>query len=278
VKPIPVVFHLGPIQVHTYGIGLALTFWFAYTYFHRRLRSANLPDLWLSQGFLWIIGAAIVGARIVHVVANSSYYLAQPGQIPLIWHGGLSSYGGIVGGVVAGLYFLRKASPPVQPLVVFDIITPVLLAAWSMGRLLGPQLMYGGGGRPTNAWYGLAYAGESGRRIPVPIFQSIEDFLIYLVLLRVERYLRQRSAPPGLLLTIGLALWSIERFFDEFLWLAVPRLWDAVEVFALLLLVLSIAASALLVRSWRRTAKHELGDPETSSDESSHKTSHETHS
>ncbi|MGC8465873.1 MAG: prolipoprotein diacylglyceryl transferase family protein, partial [Acidimicrobiales bacterium] len=62
-KPIPVVFHLGPIQVHTYGIGLALTFWFAYTYFHRRLRSANLPDLWLSQGFLWIIGAAIIGAR-----------------------------------------------------------------------------------------------------------------------------------------------------------------------------------------------------------------------
>ena len=37
VKPIPVVFHLGPLQVHTYGIGLALTFWFGYRYFAKRL-------------------------------------------------------------------------------------------------------------------------------------------------------------------------------------------------------------------------------------------------
>ena len=37
-KPIPVAFHVGPLEVHTYGVGLAVTFWFAYTYFRRRLR------------------------------------------------------------------------------------------------------------------------------------------------------------------------------------------------------------------------------------------------
>jgi prolipoprotein diacylglyceryltransferase len=26
VKPIPVSFHIGPLEVHTYGIGLAITF------------------------------------------------------------------------------------------------------------------------------------------------------------------------------------------------------------------------------------------------------------
>ena len=37
-KPIPVAFHIGPLQVHTYGIGLAVTFWFGFVYFERRLR------------------------------------------------------------------------------------------------------------------------------------------------------------------------------------------------------------------------------------------------
>ena len=40
-KPIPVVFHLGPLQIHTYGIGLALTFWFGLRYTERRLRKAG---------------------------------------------------------------------------------------------------------------------------------------------------------------------------------------------------------------------------------------------
>ena len=51
-KPIPVVFHIGPLQVHTYGIGLALTFWFGYTYFERRLRKHGYPTDWFLPVFL----------------------------------------------------------------------------------------------------------------------------------------------------------------------------------------------------------------------------------
>ena len=55
-KPIPVAFHIGPLQVHTYGIGLALTFWFAFTYFERRLKRAGYRTAWLvgaSCGSSW---------------------------------------------------------------------------------------------------------------------------------------------------------------------------------------------------------------------------------
>ena len=61
-RPIPVVFHIGPLQVHTYGIGLAITFWFAYRYFGRRLRANGYPDAWLGRMFTWVVVAAIVGA------------------------------------------------------------------------------------------------------------------------------------------------------------------------------------------------------------------------
>ena len=69
-KPIPIVFHIGPLQIHTYGIGLALTFWFGYRYFAKRLRDHGYPDVWFGRAFIWIVVMSIVGARAVSVIAN----------------------------------------------------------------------------------------------------------------------------------------------------------------------------------------------------------------
>ena len=73
-------------------------------------------------------------------------------------------------------------------------MAPVLMACWGIGRLLGPQLMVAGGGHPTHQWFGMYYAGQAGKRLPVPIFQAIEDFTIFGILLLVERWLRTIGA------------------------------------------------------------------------------------
>ena len=70
-----------------------------------------------------------------------------------------------------------------------DLVAPVLAAAWAMGRLLGPQLMVAGGGHPHHQWFGMYYATQAGKRLPVPIFQAVEDFTIFLVLILLERRL-----------------------------------------------------------------------------------------
>ena len=139
-RPIPVEFHIGPLQVHTYGIGLALTFWFGFAYFERRLRKNGYPTDWLVPVFLWIILAAVVGARAMHVVSNLSYYTQNPGDIFAIWHGGLSSFGGLLLAVPVGIVLTRRRCPELPMARALDLVTPVLLACWALGRLLGPQL------------------------------------------------------------------------------------------------------------------------------------------
>lgn len=218
-KPIPVVFHLGPLQIHTYGIGLAVTFWFAYRYFAKRLRDHGYPDAWLGLAFVWIVIASIVGARLVHVVANLNGpqgYIRNPGDIFAIWHGGLSSFGGLLGGVPTGLICARRRCPQLRLGVALDLVAPVLVIAWTMGRLLGPQLMYQGGGNLTHAWYGMAYAGQAGKRVPVPIIQAVEDAVVYLVALRVERRIARRGGPIGIVATTVVTLYGAFRFNDEF--------------------------------------------------------------
>src|SRR5580700_11017756 len=140
-KPIPVVFHIGPLQVHTYGIGLALTFWFGFTYFERRLERNGYRSDWFVPVFLWIIASAVIGARFMHVVSNLGYYDSHPIDVFAIWHGGLSSFGGLLFAVPTGIILTRRRCPELPIARALDLIAPVLLAAWALGRLLGPQLM-----------------------------------------------------------------------------------------------------------------------------------------
>jgi phosphatidylglycerol---prolipoprotein diacylglyceryl transferase len=225
-KPIPVAFHIGPLEIHTYGIGLALTFLFGFLYFERRLRKDGYRTDWFPAVFLWILLAAIVGARALHVLSHLSYYSANPGDVLAIWHGGLSSFGGLLFAVPTGIVLFRRRCPELALGRAFDLAAPVLMACWAMGRLLGPQLMVDGGGHPTHQWFGMYYAGQAGRRLPVPIFQALEDFTVYVVLIVIEHRLdrwpngsRRTDYPPGILIGTGMVLWGIERTLDEHLWL-----------------------------------------------------------
>ena len=216
-KPIPVSFHIGPLVVHTYGIGLAVTFWFAYRYFDRRLKAEGFRTDWLTSAFVWIVVTAIVGARALHVLSNLSTYTADPGEILQVWHGGLSSFGGLLFAVPTGVIIARRRCPELPTVRALDIVAPVLMAAWGVGRLLGPQLMVAGGGHPTHAWFGMYYAGQVGKRVPVPILQAIDSFAIFGILLLIERRLRDR--PVGFVLAATMALWGLARFLEERLWL-----------------------------------------------------------
>ncbi len=238
-RPIPVAFHIWFLEVHTYGVGLALTFWFGLRYAERRLRKAGYPWQWVTGMFVWVIISAIVGARALHVLSNLSFYSHHPGQVIAIWQGGLSSFGGLLFAVPVAIVSSRRRCPQLPTLRFADLMAPVLMASWGIGRLLGPQLMVAGGGHPTHQWFGMYYAGQVGKRLPVPIFQSIEDFTIFAILLLVERWLRSQAPaavpvsvgpeggeppvtalpPAGIVLGVAMVLWGIERFLDEHLWL-----------------------------------------------------------
>jgi len=225
-RPIPTFFHLGPLEIHTYGIGLALTFWFAYRYFERRLRQRGYLTDWVATLFVWVIVSAILGARAMHVLSNLGYYSSHPGDIVAIWQGGLSSFGGLLVAVPVALIIAHKKCPQLSVLRGLDIVVPVLLAAWAMGRLLGPQLMVAGGGHATNQWFGMYYDGQVGKRLPVPLFQAAEDIFVFIILILIERRLergldgtKRVNYPSGIVTSVGMILWGIERTLDERFWL-----------------------------------------------------------
>jgi len=93
---------------------------------------------------------------------------------------------GIALALPVGLYFQRRWWPESSLAGFTDALVPALIAGWALGRVLGPQFMVNGGGHLTHQWFGLHYAGEVGKRVPVPLIQGIEDSILWLALLGLE--------------------------------------------------------------------------------------------
>ena len=266
-RPIPTSFNLGPLELHTYGIGLALTFWFAYRYFERRLTKFGYRTDWVSSMFIWVIVSALIGARVIHVLSQFSYYRGQPAELLAVWHGGLSSFGGLIFAVPTAILVARRRCPELKVLDGLDIVAPVLMAAWAMGRLLGPQLMVAGGGHQTHQWFGMYYDGQVGRRVPVPLIQAAEDALTFAILIATERWLAakallaDRSRPRGVVVGLGMVIWGTTRALDEHLLLGeTGQLGSTLVQVAGVSLVLG--GCVLLLRAW---STWRTGAAETSS-------------
>ncbi|MGH9020620.1 MAG: prolipoprotein diacylglyceryl transferase [Acidimicrobiales bacterium] len=211
--PVPTSVHLGPLAFHLYGFGLAIAAYVAYLYARRRLSRAGIALDRFASYVGWVLVGGLVGARVAHVATNWSHYAGHPGRWLAVWQGGLASFGGLAVAVPLGVVLQRRWWPGVALLRFTDALVPAVVAGWAMGRVLGPQFMVGGGGHVTHQWFGMRYAGQVGRRVPVPLFQGAEDGALWAVLVAGQR--RGRLARPGAVTAAAMIVWGLVRALDE---------------------------------------------------------------
>ncbi len=250
---VPTSFHLGPLDFHTYGFGLAIAAYVAFLYAERRFRARHLSLEHFGWFTGWVIVASLVGARLAHVATNWSIYRHDPARIVALWQGGLASFGGIAFGLVVGLVLVRRWWPEVSLLSFSDALVPALIAGWALGRVLGPQFMFQGGGHLTHQWFGLHYAGQVGKRVPVPLIQGAEDGLLWLVLVGLDR--RHPGRRAGLTTGVAMAIWGVVRTLDEHFLLGQNSKSGSVGV-QIAGLVLSAAGVVVLIRRRAQSRRH----------------------
>ncbi|MHB8378748.1 MAG: prolipoprotein diacylglyceryl transferase [Acidimicrobiales bacterium] len=209
----PTTFHLGPLVFHTYGFGLAIAAYVAFLYARQRLRRAGVNVEPFTRYTAWLIVSGLAGARVANIATNWSYYSGHLGRMIAVWQGGLASFGGIALALVVGVILQRRWWPEIQLARFTDALVPALIAGWALGRVLGPQFMVGGGGHVTTQWFGLHYAGQVGKRVPVPLIQGVEDALLWLALLGVER--TRLKMTVGVVTGLGMIVWGLVRALDE---------------------------------------------------------------
>lgn len=204
----PVICKIGPFSVFSYGFMLVIAFIIASTLACIQAKRINInPDTILNFLFISFI-SGIIGARIFYVAYNFNYYSSNLLEIVMLQRGGLSWFGGLILGSVSGLAYLK-----IKKLKVFDVldlVVPFLALAQALGRIgcLLNGCCYG-----KESKFGIFIDSLDATVIPTQIYSSLLLLVIYVIL----RFLQDRPHKSAEIFFTYLFLYSVKRFFIEFL-------------------------------------------------------------
>jgi phosphatidylglycerol:prolipoprotein diacylglycerol transferase len=163
-----------------------------------------------------ILVAAIAGARLLYVALNADYFRENPGHIWRLWEGGLSFHGGLLGGLLVGIFFCRQRG--LSFLRLGDVVAPGVALGYAIGRI-GCFLNGCCYGAPTDLPWACRFHDPpitgplTPPSHPTQIYASIINLGIFALLLAIFR--RQRRT--GQVLWSYLLFYAVYRFFIEFL-------------------------------------------------------------
>lgn len=210
----PVAFSIGPLQVHWYGIIMAtaamLGLWLATK---EAKRQEMDPDILLDM-MIWVLPAAILGARLYYVLFEWEYYSMHPEDIIAVWKGGLAIHGGLIGAFTAGYIFVRKRG--LSFLKMADIVAPSIILGQAIGRWGNFVNQEAHGGEVSRAFLESLYLPQ----------WLIEQMNIYGVYYHPTFLYESIWNIAGFLLLIGLRKARIrlgEIFFSYLIWYSLGR-------------------------------------------------------
>ena len=240
----PIALSLGPLAIHWYGLMYVVAFGLFLWLAARRTRMAPFAEAgWTRREvedllFFGVLGV-IVGGRLGYVFFyKPDHYLGHPLEALMVWKGGMSFHGGLLGVIVAMALYARRRGR--RFLEVTDLVAPCVptgLAAGRIGNFINGELW----GRAADASLPWAMvfpqSGTTIPRHPSQLYQAaLEGLLLFVVLWLYARTPRELGRVSGAFLVgYGVLRFVVEYFRepDSFLgplalglsmgqWLCVP--------------------------------------------------------
>jgi phosphatidylglycerol:prolipoprotein diacylglycerol transferase len=206
----PVLFRIGSFEVTSFGVMVAVAALFGLWLFRHELRRSHLPEDVADAGVVGVIGG-LLGAKLLWTIEHATQ---GPVSELLFSRGGLSWYGGLIGGVCAGLAYIVVKGWPVVPTVA--AATPALAFGHLIGRI-GCFLVGDDYGTPSNLPWAVAFPeGLPPTTVPVhptQLYEAVGLAVLGWLLLRW----RQRGVDDAIVLGRYLASAGTLRFVIEFI-------------------------------------------------------------
>lgn len=151
----PIAFSVLGLHVRWYGIIVAGAAAVAAWLTMREARRRGIGSETVSDAAMWAAVAALVGGRALYVAQNELGTLGEdPAHLFMVWNGGLSFYGGLLGALLALLVFARRRGMAIMPLL--DAVAPAAAIGQAIGHI---GCLIGGDsyGIPTDLPWAVVY-------------------------------------------------------------------------------------------------------------------------
>jgi phosphatidylglycerol:prolipoprotein diacylglycerol transferase len=211
----PVAIHLGPLQVHWYGLMYLIAFALAWVLAVRNckrpwspIKQPQVEDL-ITYGFFGVFLGGRLGYMFFY---NIDKWFADPMMVFRLWEGGMSFHGGLIGVAIALFAYGRKNKISFLALGDFAaLLVPTGLFFGRIGNFIGQELY----GRATEVPWAMLFPSDP-LQLPRHPSQLYEAFLEGAVLFLILYYFARKPRAPGQIAGLFLIFYGLFRFMVEF--------------------------------------------------------------
>jgi phosphatidylglycerol:prolipoprotein diacylglycerol transferase len=216
----PILFEIGDVPVYTYGVLLAAAYLLGLQFALMRARRRGLdPNRVMDLG-IWVIVAALLGAKAMLLIVDFDTYRQRPDELWTLLRSGGVFYGGLIAAVGVALWYLWRHRLPMW--TVTDVFAPGIALGHVVGRL---GCLFAGCcfGRRTNVPWAITFTDpQAAENIgtplntplhPTQLYEAGAELLILGFLLLLER---RGRAFPGRTFWSFMLVYGVSRFIIEF--------------------------------------------------------------
>ena len=210
----PVAIQFFSLEIRWYSLAYIFGIIFAWIYCKKILINNQYYSKLFDDLISYIIIGIILGGRLGYVLFyNAKYYLNNLIEIPMIWKGGMSFHGGLIGVLFATIIFSNKHN--VNKYIFLDLIAvsaPIGIFLGRISNFINSELY----GRETDVFWSVVFTKvDNLSRHPSQMYEAFLEGLILFIIMFLftkKNYLLR----PGLISSLFLIFYSLFRFAVEF--------------------------------------------------------------
>ena len=208
----PVAFNIFSLEIRWYSLSYIFGLVIGW-YYCKKITSDKFISNIFDDFISYLVIAIIIGGRLGYVILyNPTYYLKNPIEILMIWNGGMSFHGALIGIIIASYIFGNKKN--INNFIFLDLVAvsaPIGIFFGRISNFINSELY----GRSTDIFWSVKFIKiDQLTRHPSQIYEAIFEGIILFIILSL--FFKKLENRPGLISSFFLIFYSFFRFFIEF--------------------------------------------------------------
>ena len=210
----PVAFEFLTFKIRWYSLSYIVGIVIAWIYIKKFILKETEYSKYIDDLISYVIIGVIIGGRLGYVIFyNFEYYINNPLEILMIWTGGMSFHGGVLGVIISTYLFCKKNK--LSTFYFLDLISlsaPIGIFLGRIANFINSELY----GTRTDFFLAVIFEKvDTVSRHPSQIYEAFFEGIILFILLNFiyKKYINHK---PGVLSALFLIFYSIFRFIIEF--------------------------------------------------------------
>ena len=210
----PVAFEFLTFKVRWYSLSYIAGIVLAWIYIKKFILKETEYSKYIDDLISYVIIGVIIGGRLGYVIFyNFEYYISNPLEILMIWTGGMSFHGGVLGIIISTYLFCKKNK--LSTFYFLDIISlsaPIGIFLGRIANFINSELY----GTRTDFFLAVIFEKvDTVSRHPSQLYEAFFEGIILFILLNLiyKKYINHK---PGVLSALFLIFYSVFRFIIEF--------------------------------------------------------------